>query len=100
MTGPYDSEDTTPGCFIATACYGTPTEPKINILRAWRDNSLRKTELGRAFIQFYYANSPPVARFLIRHKLARVTVRSLLVEPAVWLCKVSAAVKMLMEAKK
>lgn len=52
------------GCFIATAAYGTPLDPQIDILRAWRDTTLKNCAAGRLFIKVYYKISPPIADFI------------------------------------
>jgi hypothetical protein len=68
-------------CFIATACYGAADHPKVLDMRAFRDNYLLGCSTGRSFVRFYYAVSPPLARFLDRHHgIARAT-RSLVLEP-------------------
>jgi len=50
-----------PGCFIATAAYGTPFAEEIDVLRNWRDDFLHASYPGRLFIRTYYSLSPPVA---------------------------------------
>lgn len=46
------------GCYVATAVYGSYDCPQVWTLRRYRDFSLAKTSIGRAFIHFYYAASP------------------------------------------
>jgi hypothetical protein len=70
-------------CFIATAAYGTPTAKEIDELRHFRDEYLRKSSLGNDFIKFYYANSPPIAKFISEHEILRVIVREGFVDPVV-----------------
>jgi len=70
-------------CFIATAAYGTPTAVEIDELRRFRDEYLRKNYLGNEFIKFYYANSPPIARYISEHETLRTMVREGFVEPVV-----------------
>jgi hypothetical protein len=70
-------------CFIATAAYGTATSAKIDKLRLFRDEYLQKSSPGKAFIRFYYENSPPVAGFISEHEVLRLMVREGFVEPAV-----------------
>ena len=74
--GYYNSSGT--GCFIATAAYGSPLEPHVAALRRFRDQYLARTELGRAFIRFYYRHSPPIAAVIARHEWLRLLVRMLL----------------------
>jgi hypothetical protein len=66
------------GCFIATAAYGTPLAPEINVLRNWRDNSLSKTWFGRLFVKVYYNTSPPIARFIAKRESLKRLVRGCL----------------------
>ena len=47
-------------------------------LRQFRDEYLRRSVLGRAFIRFYYRYSPPVAAVIARHGSLRLLVRALL----------------------
>ena len=70
-------------CFIATAAYGTPTAVEIDELRRFRDEYLRKSYLGNEFIEFYYANSPPIAKYISEHETLRTIVREGFVEPVV-----------------
>ncbi len=66
------------GCFIATAAFGSPLEPRVVALRQFRDQYLKRTALGRAFIRFYYRHSPPIAAVIAQHEWLRFLVRMLL----------------------
>lgn len=66
------------GCFIATAAYGTPQAKEIKILREFRDVHLAKTAAGRAFIGWYYQNSPDWAATIRDHEMLRGMVRAFL----------------------
>ena len=66
------------GCLIATAAYGTPLAPEIDVLRRWRDESLLSNALGRLFVRLYYRVSPPVAGFIETRGWLRALVRKLL----------------------
>ena len=46
------------GCYVATAVYGSYDCPQVWTLRRYRDYSLAKSRFGRSFIRFYYATSP------------------------------------------
>ena len=72
------------GCFIATAAYGTSTAAEIDTLRAFRDEVLLESGLGRQLVDFYYKVSPPVADFISEHEELRTLVREVLVDPVVW----------------
>ena len=65
-------------CFIATAAYGTPYDVKIDVLRNWRDDSLREFAIGRTFIKIYYFLSPPIANIISKSKILRAIVRIIL----------------------
>ncbi len=66
------------GCFIATAAYGSPLEPHVQALRAFRDRYLQRSAPGRAFIRYYYRHSPPIAAVIAQHAWLRFLVRMLL----------------------
>lgn len=66
------------GCFIATAAYGTPMEPQVQSLRELRDRYLLPNPAGRAFVRFYYRNSPALADGIRRNETARWAVRVML----------------------
>jgi uncharacterized repeat protein (TIGR01451 family) len=66
------------GCFIATAAYGSALDPHVVTLRRFRDRYLERSELGRAFVRFYYRYSPPLARIIADHAALRVVARALL----------------------
>ena len=63
------------GCFIATAAYGSLMEPHVKILRELRDRFLLESNIGKAFVNFYYKYSPPIADFIAKHEILRGTVR-------------------------
>ena len=65
-----------PKCFIATAAFGTPFAEEIDVLRSFRDNRLRKSFLGRFFISFYYAVSPPIAWIVSKSSLLKKITRA------------------------
>jgi hypothetical protein len=71
-----------PGCFIATAAYGTPMADEVQTLREFRDEYLLTNPVGRAFVGFYYEISPPIAKFVAEHPVLKPIVRAGLV-PAV-----------------
>ena len=63
------------GCFIATAAYGSPIHPHLDILRDFRDKYLMPNSFGRKFVELYYRYSPTIASFIAKHKLLKVAVR-------------------------
>jgi hypothetical protein len=75
------------GCFIATAAYGTPMDEEIQILIGFRDEYLLTNSLGRAFVDFYYKISPPIAEFITEHPNLKPIVRTGLM-PVVAMCSI------------
>jgi hypothetical protein len=63
-------------CFIATAAYGTPLAKEIQTLRQFRDKYLLTNPPGRAFVDFYYRFSPPIAEFITKHPILKPIVRA------------------------
>jgi len=63
------------GCFIATAAYGSPLHPYVNILRDFRDKYLMPTKLGRALVDLYYKYSLSVADLIAKNKVLKVSSR-------------------------
>ena len=63
------------GCFIATAAFGSPLAPQVQLLRAVRDTYLLPNRPGRAAVQVYYAVSPPIADVISRSETLRAVVR-------------------------
>lgn len=68
----------TPGCFIATAAYGSALDPHVDALRRFRDRYLMTNSLGRNFVAFYYRYSPPLADYIAQRPWARTTARVVL----------------------
>lgn len=65
-------------CFIATAAYGHYSAPQVQILRDFRDRYLLSSAAGRAFVEWYYTNSPAIARTIQQHNILKTSVRILL----------------------
>ncbi|MCE5264391.1 MAG: fibronectin type III domain-containing protein [Deltaproteobacteria bacterium] len=63
------------GCFIATAAFGSYLAPEVAILRAFRDEVLMTNSPGRAFVEWYYRVSPPIAAFIAEHALVKTAAR-------------------------
>jgi len=76
------------GCFIATAAYGTPTASEIDVLRTFRDKSLRGTFTGGMFISAYYSASPPIADYIEKSDHRQQIVRKLFIEPLISMVRI------------
>ncbi len=48
-------------CFIASKVYENAHHPSLEILRDFRDSTLKEYALGRAFINFYYSGAGKTA---------------------------------------
>jgi len=71
------------GCFIATAVYGDPNAPEIDVLRDFRDETLLTNPTGQKLVEFYYQYSPPIADFISNRPIAKVLIKEALIKPAV-----------------
>jgi len=71
-----------PGCFIATAAYGSELSNEVEFLRAFRDQVAADTFTGvegvSLFNQIYFSFSPNVAQFIGGHPNIRVIAKGLL----------------------
>jgi len=67
-----------PGCFIATAAYGTPMHADLDTLRDFRDRFMLTNRPGQALVHFYYRYSPPMADYIAERDWLRAVVRGLL----------------------
>lgn len=66
------------GCFIATAAYGSPMAGQVQVLREFRDRYLMDNAMGRSAVDFYYRNSPTVARYIELHPSTKPIARAVL----------------------
>lgn len=60
---PERPQQTSNGCYVATAVYGSYDCPQVWTLRRFRDYTLAETWYGRAFIRTYYAISPTLVKW-------------------------------------
>lgn len=71
-----------PKCFIATATYGSPLAPQVQLLRNLRDNRIMKTYVGWnfmvAFNAWYYSFSPTVAQTITQHQVLQSAMKIVL----------------------
>jgi hypothetical protein len=63
-------------CCTVTAAYGSPMAEELEILREFRDEYLMTNPVGRAFVDFYYSVSPPIAEFITEHPSLKPMVRA------------------------
>ena len=70
--------NTTEGCFIATAAFGSYLDPHVYALRQFRDQVLLHSVFGRWFVAAYYHISPPIAAYIAQHQSLKVITRLLL----------------------
>jgi uncharacterized repeat protein (TIGR02543 family) len=85
VTATFQVIQTSSGCFIATAVYGSPTAEQLDALRGFRDGVLLESSAGSRVVDLYYRLSPPVADFISGNSFLRTLVRELLVDPVVWM---------------
>lgn len=71
-------------CFLASAVFGEEAE-ELSAFRAFRDDTLRRTRAGRAFIRAYYAHGPELARRVRARPWAHHLTRRALLEIHRWL---------------
>jgi hypothetical protein len=86
------------GCFIATAAFGSYFDPRVKILRDFRDTFLFTNQVGQSFVNWYYKVSPPIADFIRTREIMKTGVRIILL-PAVgfaYLCLKVGALPMLL----
>jgi hypothetical protein len=62
-------------CFIATAAYSSGLAPEVAALREFRDRHLLTNRPGKAFVEWYYSVSPPIAAFIAEHEAVKTAVR-------------------------
>jgi hypothetical protein len=75
------------GCFIATATMGDYNHPIVLDLRIFRDNWLLKRTWGMKFTNWYYKNSPTVARFIEHNVMLRNLTLYILIKPLHFITK-------------
>ncbi len=64
-------------CFVATVAFGEGAE-ELEVLRAFRDETLSRSAAGRAFTGWYYREGPRLAGLVARHAALTTATRSVL----------------------
>jgi len=66
-------------CFIATAAFGSPLHPYVEILREFRDSYLLTNSPGRDIVSLYYLYSPSIAEQIEDHAILKAIVKLFLI---------------------
>ncbi len=66
-------------CFIASAAFGSKFDWPVALLRDFRDQYLLTNSPGKAFVSFYYHNSPQIAAIIAGSQPLKILVCILLV---------------------
>ncbi|MBI5406779.1 MAG: hypothetical protein HZA18_03690 [Nitrospirae bacterium] len=66
-------------CFIATAAFGSPLHPYVEILREFRDRYLVTNSPGRNMVSLYYLYSPPIAEQIEDRVILKTLVKLFLI---------------------
>ncbi|MBF0205659.1 MAG: hypothetical protein HQK53_02095 [Oligoflexia bacterium] len=61
------SKDKNSPCFIASAIYGNPHHPHVEILRNFKERHLLSHPWGKRFVSWYYRHSPYYAQIIKEH---------------------------------
>jgi hypothetical protein len=91
-TETYPPEDTVyafhKGCLIASAAYGSPFSPQVSFLRDFRDNTLKRTAIGKQLVNsyenIYYRFSPKVSDAMQRNNQLKRVIKWFIVSPIVY----------------
>ena len=71
-----DTTGTASDCCAACSAYGSADDERLDEIRQFRDEYLMANPVGRAVADFYYAASPPFARFIDDHPAVRPLARA------------------------
>jgi hypothetical protein len=63
------------GCLIVTATYGSPLSSEVQLVRDYRDGTIRQSYAGSQFFTgfnaWYYSFSPAVSRYIATHPIVK-----------------------------
>jgi len=85
LYGADEAKNEYPGCFIATAAYGTPFHKNLKTLRWFRNTYLLTNPVGKAFVRSYYRWSPSVAQFIGKSPILKAVTRGALWVPVLFI---------------
>lgn len=74
-------------CYVATSVYGDQCHGDVVTLRAFRDDYLSKTNLGRRFISWYYTNGSLLANRIAGNEIVKMAVKYVILIPLVFLVR-------------
>lgn len=84
--GAFYCEEHKPGCFIATAAYGSELAPPVQFLREFRDNVVLESRYSKFFekiLDVYYIFSPSIAKAMMEHNALKLLIKYVIVWPFV-----------------
>ena len=64
------------GCFIATACYGSPTHTRVCQLRTVKNKLIQRSRWAKLFYRLYYISSPSIAMKIRTMQKTKAIVRN------------------------
>lgn len=71
----------TSGCFVATTVLGNYNHPVVLDFRGFRDHWLKKREIGKKFIRWYYSEGPKFALWVGKTKLRKKLALIFILKP-------------------
>ena len=79
----YQKEHQGSGCLIVTATFGSPLASEVQLVRDYRDGTIRQSYTGSQFFMgfnaWYYSFSPAVADYIATHPLVKSVMQVCLV---------------------
>lgn len=79
-------------CLIVTATFGSPLASEVQLVRSFRDDSIRKSYTGSRFMPgfnaWYYSFSPQVSTYISEHPFIKPAMQ-VIISPLLWIVRVS-----------